>query len=91
MINLFTISLIDGISSAMSFSYCWIFITHVGKAETWDFKLGSGSFVQFDVILGCGQKNPTENFLKLEYSDDLGLTWKAVIPECPPGLSHNNL
>lgn len=54
-------------------------------AETWDFRLRSGSFLQFDLTMMCNLISTQESVVSLQYSTDSGWTWWNVIPTCFPG------
>lgn len=64
-----------------------LIISEDGIAETWDFRLNSGSFLQFDLAFSCSKETVLSNLLLLEYSINLGVDWQRVIPVCVPGSS----
>ena len=44
-----------------------------------------GSFVQFDIIIGCNGNEDGNGIIALQYSEDFGRTWKKLIPACHLG------
>ena len=53
-------------------------------AETWDYKVRPSSFLQFDIAMGCSGTLSTRYSIQLQYSVDMGRTWRSVVEPCGP-------
>ena len=51
-------------------------------AETWDFKVTTSSFLQFDIAMACSGTLSTPYTVLLQYSVDIGLSWFPVVEPC---------
>ncbi|XP_070558262.1 reelin-like isoform X2 [Ptychodera flava] len=73
--------------SCQSNNYALYFNSEIGTsryAETWDFHVAESTFIQFELIMGCGMTYSAESSVHLEYSQDMGKTWHYVLEECVP-------
>ncbi|XP_033646479.1 reelin-like isoform X1 [Asterias rubens] len=55
-------------------------------AETWDFEITPATFLQFEIVVGCGQTtgSSSENPVVLDFSVDMGQNWHRVKEDCIP-------
>ncbi|XP_038061332.1 reelin-like [Patiria miniata] len=55
-------------------------------AETWDFEITPATFLQFEIVAGCGQSafSSPNHSIVLEYSVDMGRSWHVLKEECVP-------
>ncbi|CAK8675621.1 unnamed protein product [Clavelina lepadiformis] len=75
-----------GVISSQSRGYSLVFNGEGQEryTETWDFFLLSGSFLQFDLVMGCQGDETESGAILLEYSSDLGRNWLPVTSQCFP-------
>ncbi|GFO21735.1 reelin [Plakobranchus ocellatus] len=62
---------------------------HERYASTADVKVNMGSFLQFDLSMGCSDTSVQSRTcfdLRLEYSHDLGTNWHLLFPACLPSM-----
>eukprot|EP00058_Branchiostoma_floridae_P011776 XP_002597264.1 hypothetical protein BRAFLDRAFT_66399 [Branchiostoma floridae] len=56
-------------------------------AETIDFHVTSSTFLQFDLVMGCGDVYTPTSQVELQYSLNMGRTWRLVWQACiPPAI-----
>ncbi|XP_078679043.1 reelin-like [Branchiostoma floridae x Branchiostoma belcheri] len=56
-------------------------------AETIDFHVTSSTFLQFDLVMGCGDVYTPASQVELQYSLNMGRTWRLVWEACiPPAI-----
>ncbi|ESN98795.1 hypothetical protein HELRODRAFT_162255 [Helobdella robusta] len=50
--------------------------------ETWDFPVSKMTFIQFELVMLCGDFHSTIFNISLDFSVDQGRTWYPVVPSC---------
>ena len=53
-------------------------------AETWDYQVTSSTFLQFDLAMGCSGTFSTLYHVMLEFSVNMGESWRPVLSACLP-------